>query len=289
MDLPLSREAPVEHERHPFLHHRGWHEVPAWRRQAFESFSRVVEWPLLVLAGVMIPTIVIPLIADLPHDIASALDAVDYFIWGVFILEYAVKVVLAPRRWDFVKHDPLDLVIIAVPLLRPLRLLRAARELRLLRLTRLGAFAGKEATGARRALHVQGLMYVGVVTASLVFVTSLVVYDLERTARHATIKSWPDSLWWAVSTVSSIGARGLEPVTAGGRTVATLLMFAGIGLVSVLTAALATFFVARLREGTVAAPDGSGLEARIETVLERLTSLEARLGQVLADPQPSGG
>ncbi|MDQ6852551.1 MAG: potassium channel family protein [Actinomycetota bacterium] len=231
----------------------------------------------------MIPLIVVPLIADLPSDVARAFDVADFVIWGVFVFEYVVKLALAPQRWYFVTHNLLDLVVVIVPFLRPLRLLRSARALRISRLARLGAFAGFGTEKSRRSLHVRGVGYVLAVTLSLVMVLSIVVYDLEHNARGASIKTWPDGLWWAASTVSTVGYGDKVPVTAAGRVAALLLMISGITLLGVITASLATVFVSHSRAET-RNQRGEVLEAnRQQQVLDRLTSIESSLAALQAE------
>ena len=72
------------------------------RGEAFEQFSRAVDGPLTVLALVMIPLIVLPLVMDLSPGTESAFLAIDYLIWAVFAAEYAIKLYLAPNRRQFV-------------------------------------------------------------------------------------------------------------------------------------------------------------------------------------------
>lgn len=272
-------------------------EIPAWREDAFDQFSRAVQLPLLVLAVLMIPIIIVPLVTNLPRSIQSAFDTVDYFIWAVFVAEYAIRFVLAPRRWHFVTHNPFDLVVVAVPILRPLNIVRSAEALRLARLTRLGAFAGEGTSKGRAALHVRGLSYVAAVTGFLIVVTSVVVYDLERTAHGASIRNWGDSLWWAIVTVTTVGYGDKVPVTAGGRGVAVVLMLAGIALISVLTAALATYFVSHSSGSRNSSPravtplvattarDLGSSEVPAEAfgaLLDRITNIEHSLATIAA-------
>ena len=253
------------------------HPVPEWRQEAFERFSDATELPLFILAVVMIPLILVPLVADLPRDVAEAFDAADLVIWGVFLVEYVVKLVLAPMRWQFVKHNPLDLVVVLVPFLRPLRLVRSARALRITRLARLGAFAGEGAEKSRRALHVRGVGYVVAVTLSLVTVLSAVVYDLERNARGSNIKTWPDALWWAASTASTVGYGDKVPVTTGGRVAALVLMVSGIALLGVITASLATVFLSHSRAEARREEAEMVEEDRLQQVLDRLAAIESSI------------
>jgi voltage-gated potassium channel len=251
-------------------------EIPAWRKQAFEGFSSAVEIPMLILAVVMIPVIIVPLVMHLSPGAQSIVDTLDYFIWTIFAFEYITRITLAPLRWHFFTHNLFDLVVVAVPMLRPLKLVESIKALRLLRLTRLGGFAGEGAQKTRKSLHSRVLEYVAVVTGLLLLVTSLVVWDLERGAPGASIKTWPDSLWWAIQTVTTVGYGDKVPVTAGGRAVASVLMLVGIGLLAVITAGIAAVFVRDLTA------DQSGVpEPTIADVIGRLQAIEAVMTQLL--------
>jgi voltage-gated potassium channel len=261
-------------------------KVPEWRITAFNRFSETVEMPLLILAVLMIPLIIVPLVkTDLPSGAKSTFDTLDYLIWTIFVVEYLVKVTLAPRRIHWVVHNVPDAVVVAVPMLRPLRILRSARALRLARLTRLSAFAGEGVTKAKHSAHAEGVKYVVIITGALILVTSLVVYDLERDVHGSTIHSWPDALWWAISTVTTVGYGDKVPVTAGARAVAVVLMLCGIALVGVITAALATYFVKQSREHSDAAAtaEREALTQRLDSVLDRLAHIEALMAN---EPAP---
>jgi voltage-gated potassium channel len=110
------------------------------RQAAFERFSRAVDGPLMLLALLMIPLLIVPLVVPLHGSTNAIVVALDYFVWAVFAIEYAIKFYLAPDRRQFVRRNIPDLVIVIVPMLRSLRILRSARLLRLLRLSRLAAF-----------------------------------------------------------------------------------------------------------------------------------------------------
>jgi voltage-gated potassium channel len=90
----------------------------------------------------------------------------------------------------------------------------------------------------------------------------------EANAKGSNIHNFGDALWWAIVTVTTVGYGDKYPVTAGGRGVATVLMFVGIGLIGVLTATVASYFV-----------EQSADEDRAELV-ERLDRMEAMLRQL---------
>ncbi len=80
----------------------------------------------------------------------------------------------------------------------------------------------------------------------VLFVSALAVLDAERDSPDANITSFGDALWWAATTVSTVGYGDRYPTTTAGRFVAAGLMVAGIALLGVVTAALASWFVTRL-------------------------------------------
>lgn len=55
--------------------------------------------------------------------------------------------------------------------------------------------------------------------------------------------NFPDSIWWAVVTVTTVGYGDISPITFGGRIVGTVLMLSGIGLIGAFTATIAGLFL----------------------------------------------
>jgi len=138
-------------------------------------------------------------------------------VWAAFAVEYAVKLWLAPDRWRFLKANIPDLVIVVGPMLRPLRLLRATRLLRLLRLARAIAFAVEGLHEARGILHRRGLSWILLLALGLNLVAAAAVLNLERDMPNANIHSYPDALWWAVTTITTVGYGDRFPMSPEGR------------------------------------------------------------------------
>jgi voltage-gated potassium channel len=238
------------------------------RGEAFERFSRAVDGPLTVLALLMVPLIVLPLVVDLSPGTESAFLAIDYLIWAVFATEYAIKLYLAPNRRRFVAHHIPDLIIVVVPMLRPLRVLRSVRLLRLLRLVRLAAFAAKGLHEARGILRHRGLNWVLLIVLILNLVAAAAVLEFERGNPQANINSYPDALWWAVTTITTVGYGDRFPMSPAGRGVAVVLMIAGIAMFGVITATIAAYFVEQKAE--------EDLAGRLDQIMKRLDTIEER-------------
>ncbi len=104
--------------------------------------------------------------------------------------------------------------------------------------------------------------------------TGLLVLDAERGAEGANIVGSEDALWWAATTVTTVGYGDRFPVTGEGRLVAVALMVGGIALLGVVTASVAAWFVQRFTalEDT---DDVSARLARIEALLEGRSGLSS--------------
>ena len=71
--------------------------------------------------------------------------------------------------------------------------------------------------------------------------------EAERNSPDANIKTFGDGLWWAATTVTTVGYGDRFPTTPLGRLIAVVLMLVGIALLGVITATIATWFVGRLQ------------------------------------------
>ncbi len=242
---------------------------PNERQAALERFERAVEVPLLVLALAMVPVIVVPLLADLPSGLETSLEAVGWFIWAAFAVEYVVRLSLTAQRWRFIRREWPALLIIVLPFLRPLRVVRSARALRLLRLTRLMGVLAEAVQVGRRLLARHKLHYALLITGVVVMGAAALTLAVED-GGGSSIDSFGDALWWAVTTVTTVGYGDMFPVTPAGRGIAAFLMLAGIALFGVLTANVAAFFVEQEQEV-------SPVTERLDEVLRRLERLERRL------------
>ena len=94
------------------------------RAEWFERFTHRSELALTLLSIAWIPVLELPLLTHVPASMNTTFLVLDSVVWALFILEYLVKLLLAPSRTHFVRTHLIELVVIALPLLRPLRVLR---------------------------------------------------------------------------------------------------------------------------------------------------------------------
>ena len=200
-----------------------------------ERYERATEWPLTASAVAFLVAYAWPILdQDLSSGMTAALEIVTTVVWLLFGLDYSLRVYFAPSSWAFIRGHPLDLVVLALPVLRPLRALRVLPVLLRLNDRFAVSFRGQVAT------------YVAGAVSLVVFIAALAVLDAERGAADANISDFGDAVWWAATTVTTVGYGDQFPVTSEGRWVAAGLMLAGIALLGVVTATLAAWFVERL-------------------------------------------
>ncbi|EST27131.1 hypothetical protein N566_23510 [Streptomycetaceae bacterium MP113-05] len=144
-------------------------------------------------------------------------------------------------------------------------------------------------------VHLRAVVSGVAVSAVVLVAGSAVILPVEENAPGATITSFPRALWWSIETATTVGYGDMYPVTAGGRVVAAVVMIVGITTFSVVTAALATWFVSRANRdvrqlgATVRRFEqdhADGLAEQLRMMHERFDRLENRLD----DPsRPDGG
>ena len=240
----------------------------AARGHQYVQYARYGDVAIVVLALAMIPILLAPLLLPLTDAETAALDVADWCIYAAFVADFVIRLWLAPSVRTFLRQHWLDVVVLALPVLRVARIVRSARVVRLLRVTRLVAYWGDGITSLARSMVARGFHGVALVVAGLVVLSAALVTLFERGA-GGSISSFGDALWWAVATVTTVGYGDTTPVTAEGRGVAMFLMLTGIVFYGILTANLAAHFVSSTDDREIAA-----LHRKLDTILQRLDELE---------------
>ncbi|NKQ51783.1 two pore domain potassium channel family protein [Amycolatopsis sp. K13G38] len=108
-----------------------------------------------------------------------------------------------------------------------------------------------------------------------------VVWLVERNLPAANIHSWGDSVWWALTTMTTVGYGDHVPTTVLGKLVGGAVMVAGVAIIGAVAATVALYIARR-----VALAEEAVLEAEAETVerelLRRLDRIESRLAGIEA-------
>jgi voltage-gated potassium channel len=155
----------------------------------------------------------------------------NWTVWLVFAVGLVWTLLIADARWRWLRERPLDVAIVVLtPPFAPAALLgfRLARLLRLLRLLRLA----RTAHLARKTFSLEGVKWVAALSALVALGGGAAFAALERGHGQHPPASTADGMWWAISTMTTVGYGDYAPVTGGGRIIAAGVMLVGIGFVA---------------------------------------------------------
>ncbi|MFF9769505.1 potassium channel family protein [Streptomyces sp. NPDC053086] len=167
-------------------------------------------------------------------------------LWAVFAGDYVVRWRLGGQRFlRFSTTHLLHTVAVVLPLLRPLRIVPLYDVIQ----RRQGA--------PRLSLYARVIAYASLSTLLLGFSGALAVYQQERGAPGTTMHSFGDAVWWAASTLSTVGYGDVTPVTAVGRLIAIGMMACGLGLLGAVTGSFSSWLMQVFsHEGDARRPPG---------------------------------
>lgn len=246
-------------------------------RERYELLQRLEDWletPMLILAFVWLAL----LIGELIWGESLAFEIIGTIIWVIFILDFVVEFILAPRKAAYIKNNWPTAISLLIP---ALRLFRVVRVVRLLRLTRVGRGLrlfrvvsslnrGMRALGAN--LQRRGFGYVVALTILVIFAGAAGMYTFENGVPGG-LDSYGEALWWTAMVMTTMGSQ-YWPETLEGRILCFFLALYAFAVFGYVTATLATFFVGRDAENNEAELAGA---KELIAVREELTALRAEI------------
>lgn len=160
-------------------------------------------------------------------QVQIVLDLAQWVVYAVFLAVVLVCLVTSKNRRQYIKTHPLEVLSVALPVLRPLRLLR---------LVAFGSLViQRVAIGRQFAIALKTFLF----SILIAYIASVQITIIERPIENSNNKSFEDGLWWALSTVTTVGYGDRFPTTTEGRVIAFVLMLVGISLMGVITASVA--------------------------------------------------
>ena len=168
---------------------------------------------------------------DISDSTQTLLELIQWISWGAFASDLLYGLSTAKSKKSFLLKHPLDIAAVLLPFLRPLRLLRVI------------SFGGlalqKVAMGRQFAITLK----VFITSIFIAYVAAVQITISERAVEGSNIKNFGDGIWWAITTVTTVGYGDKFPTTMEGKLLAVGLMIVGISLMGVITASVASWFV----------------------------------------------
>ena len=191
---------------------------------------------LIVLSLV---TFSIETLPDLSPSTLSILQAIEVFSVAIFTIEYLLRIFVANHKLKFIFsfYGLVDFFAILPFYLTSgidLRSLRAFRFLRLFRALKLVRYSSAiiRVKNAFIIAKEEFVLFIAV-SALLLYLSAVGIYYFENEKQPEVFTSIFSSLWWAVSTLTTVGYGDIYPITVGGRIFTFFILIIGLGLVSV--------------------------------------------------------
>jgi len=190
------------------------------------------NWILTSLAIAFLITYSYPaFVTDVSPSSQSILDGIQWVSWIAFAGDLLFGIYKSPNKTQFLKKHPLEILAVALPFLRPLRLLRFIS---------FGTLVFEKVNLGKSI----AITFKVVVTALfLTYLAGIEITMAERGKPGATIQSVGDGFWWAITTLTTVGYGDIYPTTTEGRFIAVGLMISGICVLGFISATVAAWFV----------------------------------------------
>lgn len=238
-----------------------------------EPVRRVEHWlelPMVILGAIWLGLLLVELLGYSTR----ATDLSGTVIWIVFVLEYAFRFTLAPRKGRFLRRNWVTALSLVLPALRVLRiariarLLRAGRAVRAVRVARLLTSFSRGMRALGSTMQSRGFPYAAALTVVVLLLGAAGMFTFEREAGNAEgFGTFGAALWWTAMLLTTMGSE-YWPRTPEGRFVCLLLSIYAFAVFGYITATLASFFIGS---------DSAGERRRADRIELELASIRGAL------------
>lgn len=224
----------------------------------------IFDWIMVILIIANVAAAAVETVEPIKRRFGFQLAAFELFSIAIFTIEYLARLWVAPEHLHLQARGPLgarlrfacspfaliDLLAILpfyLSLLFPAIDLRALRVFRLLRLLKLARYSpalatlGRVLADERRALGAALLIMLGLLTLA-----STVMYHIERHHQPGAFGSIPETMWWALATLTTVGYGDIVPISPAGKLVGGIVMIFGLGMFALPIGIIASGFASEI-------------------------------------------
>lgn len=272
-----------------------------------DSLSRAVDVTLITLIGASVLAVILESIPDIAAAHARAFYWFEAITVAAFSVEYCLRLwcavededlqlpgksPLAVRiRYFFSAYALIDLLavlpfyLVMIPAMGgvDMRFLRCVRVLRILKLTRYSSAFEILVTTCKENMRPLAAAFFVLLTVMLL--AAMGMYFFERHAQPVAFRSIPDSMWWAVSTLTTVGYGDVTPITTAGKIFGAMITIIGVGMVALPTGILASGYStqSRLRTERYQLEAAKALQDGVITDAEQLHLDKQRLDIAMSE------
>ena len=210
--------------------------------------NKTLEIAVQILIILSLVCFTIETVSGLQPETYELLNILEIVFVGIFTLEYVARIYFSKQKLKFIFSffGLIDLIAI-LPFylslgfdLRTIRAVRFIRVFRLLKLTRYNKAVNFLRDAFRESK--EELIVFSFLASALLYLTSVGIYYFEKDLQPDEFGSVPQALWWSVVTLTSVGYGDVTPISTAGKIFTSIILFLGIGLISVPSAILVAAF-----------------------------------------------
>ena len=200
------------------------------------------DFVILIFSIFSLALLPIQMLYRAQEDVLQIVDCADYVLCSFFFADFVKQFIQAKgARLAYMKYGWIDLLS-SIPI-QGAQFGRVFRILRILKVIRQVSKLSDITEGIFRNPTAGAFAVTSVLAVSTIFMSSFLVLEAECNVAGAKIKNAGDALWWAVTTVTTVGYGDVYPITTAGRYVGVITMFVGIAVAGSLTATMASILI----------------------------------------------
>ena len=251
--------------------------VQSERRELLDNLQALLE-PAMTALGLVFLGLLLVDYADVGIGPIGRqrIDQALQGIWAVFVIDFAIRLVVAPAKIAFLRANVLTVISLALPFLRPLRAFRAVRGVRSLSLVRLLGGINRGMRVLRRVTRGAQLAYVGLLTVVVMLAGAVGAYFFERGFGGSPIGSLGDAVWWSASLVTTINNEKYV-VSPEARVIAILMRIYAVSVFGYITASIASYLIGSSETREAEQGERDALRDDVVSLREEVASLRRLL------------